>query len=97
MSTVLPVLKRDVKLQLTNYRTSTYDVALVRIYNADLKRAACDWLEMQDAKKFVICAPSHNFTGLYLCNIKACTDNRKKTLNSNISSTCPHNMVNFVH
>jgi len=50
MSTVLPVLKRDVKLQLTNYRTSTYDVALVRIYNADLKRAACGWLEMQDAK-----------------------------------------------
>jgi len=26
---------------------------------------------------------------------KACVDNRKKLLNSNISSTCPHNMANF--
>jgi len=26
---------------------------------------------------------------------KACIDNRKNTLNSNISSTCSHNMVNF--
>ena len=26
---------------------------------------------------------------------KACTDNRKNLLSSNISSTCPHNMVNF--
>ena len=26
---------------------------------------------------------------------KACIDNRKKLLNSNISSTCPHNMANF--
>jgi len=26
---------------------------------------------------------------------KACIDNRKKLLNNNISSTCPHNTVNF--
>ena len=26
---------------------------------------------------------------------EACIDNRKKVLSSNISSTCPHNMVNF--
>jgi len=26
---------------------------------------------------------------------KACIDNRKKFLSSNISSTCPHNMANF--
>jgi len=44
---------------------------------------------MQDAKyrqKFVIWAPSHNFVG---------HNNRKKVLNSNVSHTYPHNMVNF--
>ena len=30
----------------------------------------------------------------YIFAIKAYIDNRKKLLNSNISSTCPHNMVN---
>jgi len=32
----------------------------------------------------------------YIFAIKACVDNQKKNLlSSNISSTCPHNMVNF--
>jgi len=32
----------------------------------------------------------------YICTSNACIDNRKKNLlSSNISSTCPHNMVNF--
>jgi len=31
----------------------------------------------------------------YIFATKACIDNRKKLLNSNMSSTCPHNMVNF--
>jgi len=32
----------------------------------------------------------------YIFGTKACIDNRKKSfLSSNISSTCPHNMVNF--
>ena len=47
--------------------------------------------ETQDAKitqKIAICAPSHNFVGLYLRN-KACIDNREKLLNSNISSRGP--------
>ena len=56
-------------------------------------------LEIHDAKmmqKIAICAPSHNFVGLYLCKYKACIDNRKKNLlSSNMSSTCSHNMVNF--
>ena len=34
--------------------------------------------------------------GLYLRNYKAHIDNQKKNLlSSNMSSTCPHNMVNF--
>jgi len=31
----------------------------------------------------------------YIFATKACIDNRKNLLNSNISSTSPHNVVNF--
>ena len=53
--------------------TLTHGVALVRIWNADLKYAARGSLEVQDPgpksrHKFAICAPSHNFVGLYLRN-----------------------------
>jgi len=44
--------------------------------------------------KIAICAPSHNFVALYLRNIYVSTIG-KKLLNSNMSSTCPHNMANF--
>jgi len=41
---------------------------------------------------------AHHRTTLsgYMFATKACVDNRKNLLNSNTSSTCPHNMVNFV-
>ena len=42
-----------------------------------------------------LCAPSHNFVGLYIFPTKACIDNRKNLLNHNISSTCLHDIVNF--
>ena len=35
-----------------------------------------------------------NLSG-YIFATKACIDNRKNLLSSSISSTCPHNMVNF--
>ena len=57
--------------RLDVYHTSTHGVALVRIYNAGLKCAACDSLGMQDPKncqKFAIWAPSHHFVLLYLRN-----------------------------
>jgi len=57
--------------RLDVYHTSTHGVALERICDAGLKRAAGGSLKMQDAKyrqKFAIWAPSHNFVGLYLCN-----------------------------
>jgi len=45
--------------------------------------------------KIAIWAPSHNFVG-YIFATKARIDNRKTNLlSSNISSTCPHDMVNF--
>ena len=51
--------------------TCTHGVALVRISDAGLKRAARGSLQIQDAKKspkIAIWAPSHNFVGLYLRN-----------------------------
>jgi len=62
--------------------TSTHGVALVRISDAGLKRAAGGSLKIQDAKKslkIAIWAPSHNFVGLYLHNYKTRIDNRKET------------------
>jgi len=53
---------------------------------------------MQDPKKspkIAIWAPSHNFVGLYLRNQGTYRQSEKNLLSSNISSTCPHNMVNF--
>jgi len=53
---------------------------------------------MQDPKtrqKIATCAPSTTLSG-YFFGTKAHIDNRKKNLlSSNISSTCPYNMVNF--
>jgi len=73
-------------------------VALVRIYDAALKCAAHGSLKIQDPKnrqKVAIWVPSHNLLG-YIFATKARIDNQKKNLlSSNISSTCPHNMVNF--
>jgi len=54
-------------------------------------------MKIQHAKnrpKFAIWAQSNNLLGCIFAS-KACVDNRKKMLNSNISSTCPHNMANF--
>jgi len=46
-------------------------------------------------QKIAISAPSHNFVGLYLRNEGMYRQLEKKLLNSNTSSKCPHNMVNF--
>jgi len=61
----------------------------------NVMHAAC-W-KIQDAKnrqKFPIWAQSHTLSG-YIFVTKARIDNRKKLSNSNISPTCPYNMVIF--
>ena len=53
---------------------------------------------MQDTKSRLKSPSGHHPTTLsgYIFATKACIDNRKKNLlSSNISPTCPHNMVNF--
>jgi len=49
----------------------------------------------KNRQKVSIWAPSHKNLSGYIFATKACIDNRKKMLNSNISSTCPYSMANF--
>ena len=54
-------------------------------------------VENTGRKNYAKESPSaHHRTNLlrHIFATKACIDNRKKALNVNISSTCPHNMVN---
>jgi len=46
-------------------------------------------------QKIAISAPSHNFVGPYLRNEGMYRQSEKNLLSSNISSSCPYNMVNF--
>jgi len=81
--------------RLDVYHTSTHGVALVRIYNSGLK---CTARWKYRTGKIAQKSPSgHHGTTLsgYIFATKARVDNRKKMLNSNVSSTCPHNMINF--
>jgi len=77
--------------------TSTYGVAVVRIYDAGLKRAARGSLEIQDAKNRQKSPSAHYRTNSlgYILATKTHIDNRKNLLSSNISSRRLHNMVNF--
>ena len=85
--------------RLDVYHTSTHGVALVRIKNAGLKinvLHAARW--KYRTQKCRQKSPSwHHRTSLsgYIFATKALIDNQKKLLSINISSTCPHNMVNF--
>ena len=74
----------------------SHDVALVQIYNAGLKCAACGWLKHRTQK---IAKNRHLRTITQIC--RAVSSQLRhistigKKLNSNISSTRPHNMANF--
>jgi len=68
--------------------------------HAGLRCAARGLLQIQDAKKspkIAIWAQSNNFVGLYLSQLRhvGYRQSEKKLLNSNISPTSLHNMVNF--
>jgi len=85
--------------RLDVYHTSTHGVALVRIKNAGLKCAARGSLSLkiQDAKITKNLPSAHHRTTLSGCifAIRHLSTIGKNLLNSNISSTRPHNMVNF--
>jgi len=76
--------------------TSTHRVALVQISDGGLKHAAHGSLQIQDAKN------SHLRTIAQLCRclaislqLRHVSTIGKKLLSSNISSRCPHNMVDY--
>jgi len=75
----------------------THGVALARIQNAGLKRAARGSLEIQDPKSRQKSPSGHHRTNLsgYIFGTEACIDNRKKVLKQQYLPTCPYNMVNF--
>jgi len=60
-----------------------------------LLTARCKYWTQKKSPKIAIWAPSHNFVGRYLRNYGTYRQSEKNLLSSNISSTCPHNMVNF--
>ena len=69
---------------------TAYDVTVAQLKTSSLK--------IQDAKmtqKIAICAPSHRFVGLYLRNQGMYRQSEKNLLNGNMSSICPHNILNF--
>ena len=80
--------------------TSTHGVALVRIWDAGLKPAARGSLKTQDATK--VAKNRHLGTIAQLCRAislqlrHVSTIGKKNLLSTNMSSTCPHNMVNLL-
>jgi len=84
------------RLRLNVYHTCTHGVALVRIQDAGLKRAARGWLQIQDAKSRQKWPSCHRtILSGYIFATKAPIDNRNKLLSSNISYTRSHNIVNM--
>jgi len=85
--------------RLDDCHTSTHGAALVQISDAGLKPAARGSLKTQDAKSRQKSPSGHHRTTLsgYVIATKARIDRQseKHLLSSNMSSTCPHNMVNF--
>ena len=68
------------ELRIFKKWNSTALVALMQIYNAGLKCAACGSLEIQDAKiceKFAICTPSHTFVRLMSLQLRHVSTIRK--------------------
>ena len=80
--------------RLDVYHTLAHGVALVRIQNAGLKCAVRGSLQIQDAKN------RHLGTIPQVCwaissQLRHVSTIGKNLVSINMSSTCPHNMVNF--
>jgi len=61
-----------------------------------LRKKTCCWIyRTQKSRKKSPSVHHRTILSGHIFATKACIDNRKKALNSNISSTCPHNIVNF--
>jgi len=74
--------------------TSTHGVAIVQIYNAGLKCGARGSLEMQNPKNRHLGIVAQLCLAVFL-QLRHISTIGKNLLDNNISSTCPHNVVNF--
>jgi len=85
--------------RLDVYHTLTHGVAQCefRMQVWKVLHAARCKCRTQKVAKITIWAPSYNFVGLYLRNWGIYRQSEKNLLSSNISCTCPHNMVNLAH
>ena len=63
--------------------------------SANLECMSCTRLAGNTGRKKSPFGHHHTILSDYIFATKACIDNRKKVLNSNTSSTCQDNMVNF--
>jgi len=72
----------------------THGVTRVRISNAGLKCAALGSLEIQDPKNRHLCTIAQLRRAISL-QLRHVSTIGKNLLNSNVSPTCPHNMMNF--
>ena len=80
--------------RLDVYHTSTHGVALSANLEG-MSEMCCTRLAANTGlKKSPFWHHRTTFSGCIFA-AEACIDNRKKWLNSNTSSTCPHNVVNF--
>jgi len=77
--------------------TSTHGVALLRISDAGLKPAACGSLKhrMQKVAKNRRLGTIAQICRAISSQLRHISTIGKNLLSSNMSSTCPHNMVNF--
>jgi len=80
--------------RLDVYHTFTHGAALVRIYDAGLKRTARDSLKIQDAKNRQKFATAHHPTILSAC--KGTHEQSEKTVKQQYIPIWPYNTVNFV-
>ena len=89
----LPIL---IGHRLDVYHASTHDMALVHA-NLECRSEMCSTQLTQNTGRKNSPSAHHRTTlSGYIFTTKACINNRKKNLlNSSVSSTCPHNMMNF--
>ena len=84
--------------RLDVYHTSTHGVALLRIQDAGLKRAAPGWLKIQDVKKSPkirrLCTIAQIYRAISL-QLRQILTIGKKLVKQQYLPICPYNMVNF--
>ena len=81
--------------RLDVYHTSTHGVVLMRVFTMQVWNVLHGSLKVQDAAIRHLCTVVQQLCRAVSSQLRHISTVAKKMLNSNASSTCPHNMVNF--